>query len=290
MRRTFRKLPPAFAAPGLGLLVLACVPIFVGGIFQTLSLTFELTGKIDAGEERLVHTAVFPDGVKVKRTFVRVSGRLTPPGNAELPERVIVKATVEDMETGAVRQTVAVTVDVDGEGFFTGSKKIKKNVGAGQMMMVTVEPRGADLPNKTEIALCIDLVKRKPDLRSLPDCVEGGGGGGGGGDPQAALSSIQNDILSPSCAVAGCHSAGSASAGLSLAAGASFGALVNVPSSQVPSLNRVTPNNPDASYLVKKLRGDADIQGARMPNGSPPLSAEQLDRIVRWINAGAPNN
>lgn len=276
----------AILALGLGA---ACAPIFLGDLFQTMSFTFELTGKIDADEERLVHVAVFPETVQVKKTFVRVSGRLTPPGNAELPGRVIVKAVVEDADTGAVTQTVSVTLNVDDEGFFSGSKKIKKNLAAGQMMSITLEPRGADLPNRTEVALCVDLVKKKADLRSLPDCVETGGGGGNG-DEQATLSSIQNDIFTPSCALAGCHSSGSASAGLSLAAGDSFGALVNVPSSQVPSLNRVTPNNPDSSYLVKKLRGDADIQGARMPNGSPPLSAAELDRIVRWINAGAPNN
>lgn len=289
MKRIFRGVLLAAGVLGLGLASQACAPIFLGDIFQTLSLAFELTDKIDADEERLVHVAVFPDAVKVKKTFVRVSGRLTVPGSAALPGRVLVKATVEDADTGAVTQTVAVTVSVDDNGFFSGSKKIKKNLGAGQMMTVTVEPKGADLPSKTDVALCIDLVKRKADLKSLPDCV-GAGDGGGNGDPQATLSSIQSDIFTPSCALSGCHSAGSSSAGLSLAAGDSFGALVNVASSQVASFNRVTPNNPDASYLVKKLRGDNDIQGARMPNGSPPLSAGQLDRIVRWINGGAPNN
>lgn len=289
MRQIFRGVLLAAGALGLGLASGACAPIFLGDIFQTLGFTFELTDRIEADEERLVHVAVFPDAVKVKKTFVRVSGRLTAPGSAALPGRVLVKATVEDAATGAVIQTVTVTVSVDDGGLFSGSKKIKKNLGAGQMMTVTVEPKGADLPSRTEVALCIDLVKRKADLKSLPDCVEAGDGGGNG-DAQATLSSIQNNIFTPSCALAGCHSASSSSAGLSLAAGDSFGALVNVPSSQVAGLNRVTPNNPDASYLVKKLRGDADIQGARMPNGSPPLSADQLDRIVRWINSGASNN
>ena len=112
----------------------------------------------------------------------------------------------------------------------------------------------------------------------------------GGEDPASTFSSLQSDFLTPTCARAGCHSAASASADLSLASGQAYGNLVGVPSSQVPALNRVTPNDPDNSYLIKKLRGDGDIQGSRMPRGGPFLTDAQIARFVSWIQDGAPEN
>lgn len=97
-------------------------------------------------------------------------------------------------------------------------------------------------------------------------------------------------IFTASCALAGCHSAGSAEAGLVLASGAALQNLVNVPSTQLPSLRRVLPGDADASYLVRKIRGDGGISGGRMPLNRPPLAAEQIATIVAWINQGAANN
>lgn len=63
--------------------------------------------------------------------------------------------------------------------------------------------------------------------------------------------------------------------------------LVNVASNEVPALMRVLPNNPDDSYLVRKVEGGPDIVGGRMPLGRAPLSAEQIGMIRSWISAGA---
>ena len=63
---------------------------------------------------------------------------------------------------------------------------------------------------------------------------------------------------------------------------------MNVASAEVPSLLRVNPGNPDASYLVQKIQGNAAV-GSRMPaNGPPFLSQAQIDLIRGWIAAGAP--
>ena len=79
--------------------------------------------------------------------------------------------------------------------------------------------------------------------------------------------------------------------GLSLDPGAAYGNLVNVTSRQKPELMRVAPGNPDASYLVHKLEGRADIVGQRMPRTSGPFLTEgQMMVIRRWIALGAPNN
>ena len=75
-----------------------------------------------------------------------------------------------------------------------------------------------------------------------------------------------------------------------LAAGSARGNIVNVPSSQQPALSRVAPRNAESSYLVRKIRGDANITGSRMPISAAPLSQAQIDGIVQWINSGAPDN
>jgi hypothetical protein len=261
------------------LVAAACVPIFTGGGFQTLKLVFALDDGVAAGEQKLIQSLVFSEGVKVKKNFVQISGRLTPPAGAQLPARISVRAAVENMSTGEVIQRVTVTLNIRGDGFFSGKKKIKKNIGAEQVMTVTLEPAGGELAKGTEIALCVDLVKKKKDLKDLPSCVQ-----------STTFSTLQNDFLTPSCARSSCHTAAAARAGLVLEAGQAYDNLVNVPSTQVPSLNRVTPNDPEASYLIKKLRGDSDISGERMPPDSSFLSDEELGKFIQWIDSGAPDN
>ena len=72
--------------------------------------------------------------------------------------------------------------------------------------------------------------------------------------------------------------------------------LVNVPSTQLATLDRVEPGDPDASWLVFKLDGtqngfDAQCAGGscggRMPLNRPQLSAAVRDAIRTWIAGGA---
>jgi hypothetical protein len=109
-------------------------------------------------------------------------------------------------------------------------------------------------------------------------------GGGGGGTDDLFLQ-IQDTIFTPVCT--GCHAGASAPQGLRLDAGNSYALLVGVASNEVPSLQRVAPGDPDASYLVQKVEGTAAV-GGRMPLGGPPLPQESIDLIRQWIAAGAP--
>jgi len=70
---------------------------------------------------------------------------------------------------------------------------------------------------------------------------------------------------------------------------ASFAALVDVASIQVPALDRVEPGDPDNSYLIHKLEGTQSV-GTRMPQGGPFLDQATIDMIRQWIADGAPNN
>jgi hypothetical protein len=107
------------------------------------------------------------------------------------------------------------------------------------------------------------------------------------------LSMLQAQFFGPTCSVSGCHSGPTSNAlpsGMNLTSAAnSFAALVNVTSLQVGSLNRVTPGDPDNSYLVHKLEGTQSV-GGRMPLGGPFLNQAQLDMLRQWIADGALNN
>lgn len=100
---------------------------------------------------------------------------------------------------------------------------------------------------------------------------------------------IQTQIFNNSCAQSGCHSGGSPQAGMDLSAPA-YDDIVNVPSSQQPSLLRIDPGNSDDSYLIRKLEGGPGITGQRMPFGGPFLDQATIDRMRAWVDEGAPNN
>lgn len=82
-----------------------------------------------------------------------------------------------------------------------------------------------------------------------------------------------------------CHSGGAAPEGLVLEEGQSYSRLVNVPSVQDNTLDRVEPGQPDNSYLVRKIEGTG--LNDRMPQGRPPLTNEQIQAIRQWITDGA---
>ena len=109
------------------------------------------------------------------------------------------------------------------------------------------------------------------------------------GEAEATLTTIQSRIFDTNCALSGCHAGSSPQLGLSLEDGQSFSNIVNVQSDET-NLLRVNPGNPEQSYLLRKVRGDADIVGARMPLGRADLSDENIELIRQWIEDGAEDN
>jgi hypothetical protein len=121
--------------------------------------------------------------------------------------------------------------------------------------------------------------------------------------PVAAPSSfelIQTRIFSKSCALSGCHTAGSQMAeesGLVLDAGVAYASLVNVAPKNANALDdgmlRVKPGSFAQSFLFHKLEDVDDHHAGRygnpMPLGRKPISAGQLEYIRLWIDAGAPD-
>lgn len=108
-------------------------------------------------------------------------------------------------------------------------------------------------------------------------------------DPNATFTRVLGEVFVPSCARTGCHAGQAPQAGLNLEPALAYSNVVNRPSSQRPELLRVAPFDPQASYLVKKIRGDPDIVGSPMPaEGS--LSAEARQLVVDWVRRGAPRD
>lgn len=111
--------------------------------------------------------------------------------------------------------------------------------------------------------------------------------GAGGGIPLApTLASIQVNVFTPSCAIAGCHSGATAAQGLRLDPGFSADSLIGVASPRNASLVRVVPADPNNSFLIQKLEGTQRL-GDRMPLGGPFLPQADINVIRQWIANGA---
>ena len=112
------------------------------------------------------------------------------------------------------------------------------------------------------------------------------------------FASIQQEIFNTTdssgrLACIGCHTDNgrTPAGGLNLLEGRSYQALVSQPSRFKAGAIFVVPGNPDASYLIHKLEGAADIAGSRMPRGTGPfLTSGQMQIIRRWIELGAKND
>ncbi|HET6585336.1 MAG TPA: hypothetical protein VFG69_17880, partial [Nannocystaceae bacterium] len=99
------------------------------------------------------------------------------------------------------------------------------------------------------------------------------------------------DVVARSCGGTLCHIGEDApAAGLDLSEGAVVASLVGQASTQRPERMLVVAGDPDASYVMCKLRGTCDERiGSRMPPaGASALSAEDIAVIEAWIRDGAP--
>lgn len=110
--------------------------------------------------------------------------------------------------------------------------------------------------------------------------------------PPATLADIQAALFTPTCATLNCHDRASATGKLVLESGSSFAQLVgvapDVQAAQDAGLLRVTPHDPEHSFLYQKLVGPRPEWGSRMPLSGACLPAERIDQVRRWIEAGAP--
>ncbi len=108
-----------------------------------------------------------------------------------------------------------------------------------------------------------------------------------------SLTSHVQPILTNSCALSGCHAGALPQEGMNLSSGLTHSNTVNVPSMELPSMDRIEPGQPNQSYLVHKIQGTQGTvggSGVRMPFGGAPLSQANIDIIRAWIADGAQDN
>ena len=115
-------------------------------------------------------------------------------------------------------------------------------------------------------------------------------------EPETASRADVQAILGRSCAVGGCHASAPGAGGLALpqANAAWVDSVVAVTSRENPSMDLVTPGDPERSWLVYKISGDlcrftCDTKlgcGGQMPFGQR-LDEQERGVIVAWIRRGA---
>ncbi len=116
----------------------------------------------------------------------------------------------------------------------------------------------------------------------------------------ASFDLIQDRILTPTCATAGCHASEQDNTfnqhGLVLTKGKSYANLLNImarqPDAKAEGMKRVKPYKAMESLLYHKLNWDVSHHtgkqyGLPMPLGGTPLSIGQIEFVRRWIEAGA---
>jgi hypothetical protein len=130
-------------------------------------------------------------------------------------------------------------------------------------------------------------------------CSTGCPGGDGGEGPDCPTGtplsgptvSYANDIVplfnSAGCLAGNCHGGDNPQSAYSLAAyGDSF-----EPGTEARLFQwcPIVPGDPEASYLIEKLR-PFPLTGARMPFLRPPLGDEEIELVATWIAEGAADN
>jgi len=123
------------------------------------------------------------------------------------------------------------------------------------------------------------------------------------GEPQNEITFkvIQEQILTPSCAVSGCHQSSADGSfqqhKLILSDGNAYQNLVNKGPVNVAAVNAkmllVQPGDAEKSFLFQKINCDAYIHksnlnfGKQMPMGGNIITKGQVELVKRWINTGA---
>lgn len=126
-------------------------------------------------------------------------------------------------------------------------------------------------------------------LAGMAAAVACGGGSdpvSGGGGP--TIVQIQAQVLTPHCAISGCHVSPGAPFDLDMSsASASKANLVSVEAFEMPPMSRVAPGDAANSYLYWKITANPNINGDPMPLSGGPLSQADIDLIAAWIDGGA---
>ncbi len=172
------RIRPLLALALCALALSACIALAVGDV-QAFRLFFTLDQALAAGERTEAASNVFPHQVKIRRNWVKIFGRLEPPAGGDLPASIEVEVVLAELDTQQVYYTFRQEVPLAADGSFAKVKRFLRHVKAGTLETVFVRPLGGAVPQSTEVAVCIEVTKKKADLSPDGSCAPGGSGGGG---------------------------------------------------------------------------------------------------------------
>ncbi|MDB5035591.1 MAG: hypothetical protein JWQ98_2832 [Chlorobi bacterium] len=108
---------------------------------------------------------------------------------------------------------------------------------------------------------------------------------------EPTYTSIRNKIFTKSCSTPSCHSTEGFRGAMVLEADKAYDNLVSVPAdndgAKARHLLRVSPGQPDSSFLYIKLTHPAANEGSLMPYSGIPLDSQSISAIRTWIANGA---
>ena len=196
----------------------------------------------------------------------------------EPPTGVALTSPVAGMSVGGVISVTATATDNVGVAqvrFFAGNSIIGTTASAP----FTVEWNTAGLSGAVQ--LTVEATDRAGNsATSTPVAVSVG--------TAVTLATLQAAVFGAYCT--GCHNGTGPNLPNSMnltSVASTASALIDVTSLQSPPLKRVSPGDPDNSYLIQKLEGTAPF-GVRMPFGGPYLDQATINQVRAWIGAGAP--
>ena len=176
-----------------------CLLFFSDGGGQHLVLRLLLDQDVPNGAKRLLHVAVYPDGVPLKGSWVRISGLMvvdaaaSPTASAALAMPGRVKASVvTESDAKGVYYRFNLNAPVRADGSFAKTKKFRKDIEAGSTQSFSLQPSGGDLVAGTVVILCVDVASRKSDLPAAGHCLAAGGPSG-----EAKIVEVLDNSFSP---------------------------------------------------------------------------------------------
>lgn len=99
-------------------------------------------------------------------------------------------------------------------------------------------------------------------------------------------------IFTLRCGTSSCHTLATHQAGLNLAPGYAYDQIVDRRARFRPSWKLIVPSKADSSFLIETLYSDTarHPEISRMPLGREPLTPNQIQTIINWVNLGAVRN
>lgn len=103
-------------------------------------------------------------------------------------------------------------------------------------------------------------------------------------DDISALEEQVATLFERSCTAAGCHSGPVPQMGMDLTRENYYATAVDQLSKEVPTQKIIDPGNPDASYMIQKVKGEDGIVGLPMPMTGDKLTDAEIATIEQWIS------